>query len=147
MKPKRQVGLFGSVSTPWRAPLIETLAREGVDCFDPTTRGWDGISEDNGDENQSRIDALVAREINGIRESACVVFHLDGASDSLASRLEFGWILAAGVPMFFALDARAKGRNHLWAAAKLHASAHRCDSPDEALRSALLWLKETAPAQ
>ncbi len=147
MNLNRSVGLYGSVSTPWRAPLIEALKREGVAFFDPTTRGWEGVNEENGDEQQSRIDALVARELEGLRASACVVFYLDGASDSLASRLEFGWLLAAGVPTFFAIDGRVRGRNHLWAAAKVCPSARRCESADEALRSALAWMRETGRAQ
>lgn len=136
------VGLYGSVSTPWRAPLIARLELAGVPFFDPTTRGWDGITEDNGDEMQPRIDALVAREFDALRAVSCVVFHLDGASDSLASRVEFGWLLAAGVPTYFAIDGRVRGRNHLRAAAKIHASAHACESPGDALERALSWLSE-----
>ena len=141
------VGLYGSVSTPWRAPLIEALERAGVACFDPVTREWQGINDGNGDEMQPRIDALVAREFNALREVTCVVFHLDGASDSLASRMEFGWLLAAKVPTFFAIDARVKGRNHIFAAAKLYEHMHRSESADEALQRALAWMRESAKSQ
>lgn len=139
MTSRGPIALYGTVASPWRARLLARLVAEGVPHFDPSVADWSGITAENGDALQGRIDALVAWEHAGLRSAGCVVFALDGASRALASRCEFGLLLGAGIPTFFAIASDTEGRNYLRAAAKGYPHMVACASPEEALERALAW--------
>lgn len=151
--PRRPyVALYGSHAGDWRSPLVARFERENIGWFDPTQDGWSLVDSSNGDGLQGLIDGLVAHEHEGLRRAACVVFYVAkrkrvGGCDtgettmSLASRCEFGWLIARATPTFFYVEPDVDGRNYLKAAALSSPAMHRCDSLDEALDRAVGFMR------
>lgn len=153
------IALYGSHLGDWRAPLVARLAREGIAYHDPTDAGWQPINEHHGDAEQATIDALVAREHQGMVDATCVVFYLarrarrrgpDGedvelTTLSFASRCELGFLTGRGVLTFVYIEPDFEGRNYLWAQIKPYPNVVRCASLDDALDRAIAAFRALQP--
>jgi hypothetical protein len=134
------VALYGSHGGDWRERAKALLDAAGVPWHDPTDPRWDGITHADGDRHQELIDRLVAEEHEGLFGAACAVFHLAGGAEppaSLAARFELGLLAGRGLPTFVHVDARALGRNYVWAAVKLHQGLTACRTLEEAVERAI----------
>src|SRR5690349_12919971 len=73
---KPYVALYGSQSGGWREQCINLLSGRNLAWYDPTDERWSDISAENGDQRQSLIDGLVAKEMRGLLQANCVIFNL-----------------------------------------------------------------------
>lgn len=155
---RRYIGLFGSHSGDWRALCSQRLDAAGVAWFDPTDPRWQGINADNGDEQQELIDELVAEQHRGMRDAACVIYHLasrrtyrlaydelpaDAGAPvaALAARCELGFLTGRGIPTFAHIEPDVTGRNYLWAQMRPYEHMVRCATLDDALTRALDFMR------
>jgi len=138
----------------WRDAVVGRLHEYGINAFDPTDRkGWDPITEKNGDEQQEEINRLVARQHRALLGAACVIHHLLGSvrgdpTTSHAARAELAFLMGTQIPTFFVIEPKIDGRNYLWAVAKLHPHLHRCSDVEQATTRAIEYMRTAhgAPA-
>jgi hypothetical protein len=140
------VALYGSHSGPWRQTCTQLLSANGIAWYDPSDKDWQTISDENGDQMQSVVDRLVAKQQQALLRARCVIFHLstpnsDPANDkSLAARCELGFLMGRGIQTFVHIESDVKGRNYLWAAVSLYAHVSRYGSLANAVHAAIRYM-------
>lgn len=152
------VGLYGSHSGDWRDLPKELLGRAGISWYDPTDSRWQGITHENGDEQQELISDLVAQQHRGMLGAACVIYHLgrrveyrdpgnvpdpDNSGQevsALAARCELGFLTGKGIQTFAHIEPDVEGRNYLWGQMQPYRHIVRCASLIEAAEQAIAYM-------
>ena len=140
----------GCHGSPWRKGVMRALKQEGILSYDPTDHsGWADIIHQNGDEEQAKIDKLVAKQHDALNRSSCVIHYLfahvnNKPKKCYAARAELAYLAGAGIKTFFHIAPDVIGRNYLWGVMRLYDHMHRCNSIDEATEAAIAWMQKYA---
>lgn len=158
------IALYGSHSGDWREPIVASLKNQQIAYYDPTDPAWQSINEQNGDDKQADINALVAKQHSALRAATCVIFHLayyrteqgikiktneQGQAASLtsfAARCELGFLTGLSatlasqqppIPVFVHIEDDTEGRHYLWAQMAMYPHMVRCTTLQAATEQAL----------
>ena len=150
------VALYGTHSGDWRTTCSDLLSANSINWYNSVDERWKNITEKNGDQMQSVIDNLVAKQQEALLRSACVVFHLsshyfadtgrNGTERSLAARCELGFLIGTGIRTFAHIEPDAEGRNYLWAAMKASPLMFRCGTLNDAINAAITYMLQRSSA-
>lgn len=152
---KKYVGLYGSHSGDWRSICVRAFNNHQIPWYDPTDEQWKVISDKNGDNYQTLINRLVAKQHRGMSNAGCIIFHLARVKSyyyeenkpnpddtgkiltAFAARCELGFLIGNGIPTFVHIEPDVEGRNYLWAAMKNYKHVTRSRTLEDAIGDAI----------
>jgi hypothetical protein len=163
------IGMFGSAQREWRSCAHSLLTREGVSSnaiYDSTDEGWSVVNDASGDQLQSWINELVARQQNAIAQARCILIGIDGRNRDwarfelqdtwqlpppinesvapiAASRTELGLLGGMGKRTIAWIPSDMPGRNYLRAFASVHPTISCHESLAEAATEAARCLTDS----